>query len=341
MDYENLYYLYKKTHHRRAARFARLSNVRDAAALLRFTTAALLEMVNRPIYTQFTIPKKKGGLRTVFAPSGDLNCVQQNLNRFLQAAYYCDKPNCAHGFVFSPAYEKEQYNIVSNALPHVAKNYVMNIDLKDYFPSISTARVKALFEGNEFCFSENMAIVFALLSTYQRRLPIGAPSSPVIANLITKPLDLALERYCAPRNISYTRYADDLTFSSDRFFDAEAIAAIKAMIVAHDFTVNEKKFRIQSAMRQQTVTGLVVNEKVNVDRKYIRKIRAMLHQSETEGVHVAATNHYGLKQKASNEEALAFVRRLGGMIDFVGMVRGRKDELYKKLKKQFIEIQEQ
>jgi RNA-directed DNA polymerase len=271
----------------------------------------------------------------ISAPYTPLIQTQNQLNRSLKAVYYSYKPACAHGFIYKPTDVNETHNIASNALPHVAKKFVMNIDLEDYFPSIKASRVRKLFKSKYFQFNDDVALTLALLLTRNGSLPTGAPTSPVVANLITMPLDKELMKYCLINNIDYTRYADDLTFSTNEFIAAETIAQIKAIVVKHKFTVNEKKFRIQSAMRQQKVTGLVVNQKVNVDRKYIKQIRAMLHHTKTEGVSAACAKHYKLKDIPTREEVLQFAYRLKGMIEFVSMVRGKEDATVKRFKKEF------
>jgi RNA-directed DNA polymerase len=306
-----------------ALAFLQISSINDLRRLLRTEFSTLLECINNDLYTEFSISKKKGGTRLISAPQTPLIQTQNQLNNLLKAVYYSYKPACAHGFIYKPTDVNETHNIASNALPHVGRKFVMNIDLQDYFPSIKASRVRKLFKSK------------ALLLTRNGSLPTGAPTSPVVANLITMPLDRELMKYCLINNIDYTRYADDLTFSTNEFITNETIAQIKAIIVKHKFTVNEKKFRIQSAMRQQKVTGLVVNQKVNVDRKYIKQIRAMLHHTKTEGVSSACAKHYKLKDIPTREEVLQFAYRLKGMIEFVSMVRGKEDAMVKRFKKEF------
>ncbi len=321
-----------------ASAFLQITSINYLRRLLKTDFTTLLECINNDPYTEFSISKKKGGTRLISAPQTPLIQVQNQLNIFLKAVYYSYKPACAHGFIYKPTDINETHNIASNALPHVGKKFVMNIDLEDYFPSIKALRVRRLFKSKYFQFNDEVALTLALLLTRKGSLPTGAPTSPVLANLITMPLDRELMNYCSLNHINYTRYADDLTFSTNEFIDDITIAQIKAIIVKHKFTVNEKKFRIQSAMRQQKVTGLVVNQKVNVDRKYIKQIRAMLHHTKTEGVSSACAKHYKLKDIPTREEVLQFAYRLKGMIEFVSMVRGKEDAMVKQYKKEFNDL---
>jgi len=125
-----------------------------------------------------------------------------------------------------------------------------------------------------------------------------------------------------------------LTFSSDTFIPQDTIQHIKQLIEKNGFKINEKKVRLQSSSRKQTVTGLTVNEKVNVDRKLLKKIRAMLHDMTTNGVESAIKRHFNLKESADFNQQRRFIRLLEAYINFVGQVRG-KDDLYWILKYKF------
>ena len=321
-----------------SAKFVQMQSIDDLRKLLQSDLPTMLECINNGTYSEFSISKKKGGTRLISVPCNTLKIFQHILGTYLQAHYYTCKPTCAHGFIKKPEDVNETHNIVSNASPHLGKKFVMNIDLEDYFPSIRVARVRKLFASYLFKFTDDIALTLALLLTHNGCLPTGVSTSPVVANFITIPLDNELMRYCELYGISYTRYADDLTFSNNEFIDDITIAQIKAIIVKHKFTVNEKKFRIQSAMRQQKVTGLVVNQKVNVDRKYIKKIRAMLHHAKTVGLSAACAKHHKLKDAPTKEEVLQFTYRLKGMIEFVSMVRGKEDAMVKRYKKEFNDL---
>lgn len=321
-----------------AIRFSALESTQDLCRMLGVSMPDLQELINQPQYREFAIPKKGGGQRHISAPHESLKQVQQRLNFYLQALYLVRRPECSHGFISRPNSSQQEFNIVSNARPHTGKKFVMNIDLADFFPSISANRVKQLFAGSQFGFTGELPIVLALLCTFKRSLPIGSPVSPVIANFISMELDLELMQACKEKGINYTRYADDLTFSSELYFDQERIQAIRNVIVKHGFRINENKFRVQSKQGKQTVTGLLVNKKPNVDRRYIRKLRAILNHWKNEGMESAAKKHLGLKQITSIDELTDFSLRIQGCIGFVGMVRGKADIVYRKLKTTFDEF---
>ena len=309
----------------------------DLCVLLGVTKYEISRAMNKPEYMHYAIPKKRGGERHIFAPEYNLKAIQRRLNRFLQADYLWIKPEEVHGFVTNPDYLERPCGIISNAAVHIGKKHILNIDLKDFFPSISARRIKELFLSPRFGFDEQMATALTLLTTFKRQLPTGASTSPVLSNFVCIELDAALRDFCRENGLQYTRYADDLTFSSDMVISDEAIGEIRRLIGENGFEVNEKKLRIRSANRKQTVTGLVVNEKVNVDRKLIRKIRAMIHDLNANGINAATKRHFGLQAKVRSRDRELFRARLKGYIEFVGQVRGKDDPVYMKLIRSFSE----
>ena len=311
-----------------------LSTPADLCIFLNETLADLEDMINHPAYDHFTINKKNGGYRQIYAPITNLKAVQKRLNYFLQAYYLWIKPIEVHGFVVHPNYLSKYCNIVENAKAHTGKKHVLNIDLKNFFPSITARQVKRLFVSPCFGFNEQMANALTLLTTYESRLPIGAPTSPVISNFICQQLDRDLISFCEENYMSYTRYADDLTFSSHAEITADNILDIVNLIQKNNFKINEKKLRLKDCNRRQIVTGLTVNEKVNIDRKLLKNIRAMLHDYRINGLQMATRRHFKTVQVSSDDETL-FLQRLEGYINFVGQVRGKDDTLYLKYKTEF------
>lgn len=238
-------------------------------------------------YTTFEIPKRNGETRTICAPSGDLKILQEKLSNMLwlyQKSIWEEKgikPNISHAF------EKEK-SIITNAKIHRNKRFVLNLDLESFFDSFHFGRVQGYFEkNNSFKLPHDVAVVLAQLTCYQGRLPQGAPSSPIITNLICQPLDTYLLRIAKKYKLDYTRYADDLTFSTnDKHFvenQEEFLAEANAAIKRAGFSINEKKTRLQFKDSRQEVTGLIVNKKLNVNHAYVRKTRAMAHQLYSTG----------------------------------------------------------
>ncbi len=295
----------------------------------------LESIMNNPNYITYHLKKKKKGFREINAPIGRLKAIQRNLNQHLQGVYMHLKPNCATGFVLHLRGSKLKANIVENALPHIGKKYVLNMDIQDFFSSISDKRIYNLFRESPFSFNAQIATALTYLVTLNNCLPQGAPSSPILSNLACLQLDEKLTNFANQNNWNYTRYADDLTFSSNEPFTSAQIDFIKKLLVLEGFEPNEKKFRVRTSNKKQLVTGLVVNEKVNLDRKMLKKTRAMLHDLRFNGSTKAAQNHFKTTHTPKLAERLKFLQKLKGTINFIGQVRGKEDPTFLKMQQDF------
>jgi len=307
----------------------------DLCAFFKIHHLELESIINKPNYITYHLPKKKNGIRAINAPIGRLKILQKKLNRHLQGVYSSIKPDCAKGFVLHTDGSNLKANIVENALPHVGKKHVLNMDIKDFFSSISDQRIYTIFREAPFCFDTQIASALTYLVTINNCLPQGAPSSPILSNFACLSLDEKLTAFSNQNNWRYTRYADDLTFSSNVAFTSAQIDFIKTVLVQEGFEPNEKKFRVRTSNKKQLVTGLVVNEKVNIDRKMMKKTRAMLFDLRVNGASKAAQNHLKTEYKPSKGDQLIFLQKLNGTINFIGQVRGKDDVIYKKMKSGF------
>ncbi len=282
-------------------------------------------------YEKMEIVKKSGKLRDIASPVRGLKYIQRNLSAALSYGYR--QKGCVHGFV-------PQRSILTNARVHVNRRYVINLDLKDFFPSIHFGRVVGMFAGPPFGFNHEVAVTLAQICCFERVLPQGAPSSPVISNIVCRKLDNELLDLAKECRLNYSRYADDITFSTnlceiperlgrvegDRFIISDGVRRI---IADNGFELNDEKVRWSSEYYRQDVTGLVVNEKVNVPRTYIRRIRSMLHAWQKFGLQAAAKEHYSrFSFKKTNNCEESYRRRVTGMIGYVGMVKGRDSKVY-------------
>lgn len=230
-------------------------------------------------YEEFEIPKKSGDMRHICAPNGDLKAVQRRLADFLYThhkKYVEDNHICAD---ISHAFEKEK-GIISNAANHRNKKYIVNVDLENYFDSFHFGRVCGFFEKNkEFEYEHEVAVLIAKLACFQGRLPQGAPSSPVITNLISNNLDMNVLKIIKKYKLHYTRYADDMTFSTNdnHFMERydEFIGELEKVIIRNGFLINKNKTRLTFNDNRQVVTGLVVNKKINTAKEFRKNTRAM------------------------------------------------------------------
>ena len=265
-------------------RFYKLEHPKDIASLLEVEYRDLNYWIYRTPkqrrYTTFHIRKKYGTPRRIDTPNTNIKILQQKLNQVLRSVYR-RKPSI-HGFVLCR-------NVRSNAEQHIRKRWVLNLDLKDFFPSINFGRVRGMFMGKPYRRPERVATVLAHLCCFDGRLPQGAPTSPVISNMICGQMDSQLQRLARANLCTYTRYADDITFSTTSRSFHTAIAAmdesgqvqlgqkLKNIIEDNGFTINEEKIWLSARDRRQEVTGITVNELPNLPRKFTNQIRAMLH----------------------------------------------------------------
>lgn len=231
------------------------------------------------MYSTFTIPKKNGGERTINAPNEELKNIQKKLVVLLENHYneLVEKKKFRDSFLH--AFIKDR-SIITNARIHRNKNFILNIDLENFFETIHFGRVKGFFEKDfNFKVPSEVALIIAQLTCYKGSLPQGAPTSPIISNLIGKILDLRLIKLCKKYKLNYTRYADDLTFSTNDYSFVKnfnkILEDIKIEVNKSGFKVNDKKTRVQNYRLRQDVTNLTVNKKINVQKKYFKNTRAM------------------------------------------------------------------
>ena len=218
-------------------------------------------------YKTYTIPKKTEGFRVICAPQGLLRAVQRRIYDIILSEIQLAP--CCHGFV-------KKRSIITNATPHVQKEVVLSLDIKDFFPSITAKRVFGIFKNMGRLPEE--ARFLTRLCTYNGGLPQGAPSSPALANRVCGHLDKRLFKLAEYHHADYSRYADDLTFSGDKLI-LRLLPFIKTIIAEEGFIVSEHKTQIRKNYQSQVVTGLTVNSGVKVQRCEKRRIRSMLHHA--------------------------------------------------------------
>lgn len=291
-------------------------------------------------YQTFTIKKKSGADRTIHAPVKGLKSILRSLNFVLQCLY--EPHEAATGFVL-------EKSIVDNAKKHVRHHYVLNMDLKDFFHSFDRNRVKMGFVYAPFDLNgdkEPLAYLLASICTHpfeiegeiKTVLPQGSPTSPTLTNILCKKLDRRLNGLAKRFGVTYTRYADDITFSSlHSIFNDEAFNKELNRIIEEDqkLVINPKKTRLQKAGYRQEVTGLIVNDKVNVRRRYVKQIRMWLYYWEKYGYEKAEQifkRDYQADKGHVKNMKNKLVSVLVGKLEFLKMVKGADDETYKVLR---------
>ena len=312
----------------------------------------LIKCKNR--YNTFSIKKKSGGQRIIHSPIKELKSILRYLNLILQSIY--EPHRAATGFVLNKS-------VVDNAKKHVGHYYVFNIDIKNFFYSFDRNRVKQVFMREPFNLSsgkEPIAFMLASLCTHPIEidnkikivLPQGSPTSPTITNIICKRLDKRLTGLAKRFGAVYTRYADDITFSSfHNIFKKEDnpklsekgcydsfIDELYRLIKEEGLEINTDKTRLQNSNYSQEVTGLKVNDKINVRRRYVKQIRMWLYYWEKYGFEKAEKifkRDYNADKGHLKKNNAQLINVIKGKIEFLKMVKGIEDSTYKKIKERF------
>lgn len=314
-------------------------NIQDLATIFDYKEAKTLSYVlyhkdNR--YHTFEIPKKSGGTRVIKSPNEKLAHLQKRIQILLtgyieelesQKSKNKKYTSITHAF-------RKKHSFITNADAHKGKRYVLNIDLQDFFPSINFGRVRGfLIKDKRFNLHPKVATLLATAICDENQLPQGSPCSPLISNLIAGILDRKLLQLAKQNKCTYTRYADDITFSCNHKDFPLDIATIKESgevllsislieaITSSGFMVNPKKTRIQHKTSQQTVTGLTVNQYSNIDQNYWRVTKSQCNQLFNYG-------HY--YNDSVNKDAIEDISILKGRLAHIYNVKHRFKKRYLK-----------
>lgn len=314
----------------------------DLAKLLnfkpKFISYLLFKQNEKDRYAEFEISKQSGGKRKISAPNPKLLRLQKNLADLL-AGCLVEMENSGerktpfvHGFV-------KHKSIFTNAKSHRNKRWVLNVDLEDFFGSINFGRVRGLLiKDKAFALDPTVATLIAQIASHKNSLPQGAPTSPIISNLVARPLDLKLVGLAKKYGCNYTRFADDITFSTNKKdFPAQLVInpgadehqwelsiELRNSLTKSGFAENTKKTRLQYYKSRQEVTGLIVNDRINVPREYRKSVRALVHSLVTKGSFELPKNF----QNRINNKRVRNVNplhQLQGMLGYIDWIDIRSD----------------
>jgi len=324
---------------------------RDLATLLGvkpgMLSFAIYKVPETVRYRRFDIPKRHGGTREILAPTQELKLLQQRLSVLLQDciaeitsahghAEDGTRFGIAHGF-------KRHHTIMTNGRVHVTRRFVFNVDLHDFFGTINFGRVRGFFlKDRNFALHPEVATVIAQIACFENKLPQGSPCSPVVSNLLAHSLDIHLARLAAKHGASFTRYADDLTFSTNKpSFPAEIAVLndvhdwtpgpdLERLVTRSGFSFNPFKTRLQYRDSRQEVTGLTVNRKVNVPATYRYTVRAMVNSlfktGQFEFIHKKKD---GQGNVVLENRSIGQNKQLLGMLSYIDQVDGFNRKLCK------------
>ncbi len=290
---------------------------------------ALLKKWPTKGYKLKIIKKRSGAKRNLYIPNDRLKYLQRLLLSLTERMYSPRYP--VHGFT-------KNKGIITNAAAHQRRRYILNIDIKDFFPSISRNRIFGLLRN--IGIDEEVAEIICDLTLIANQLPQGAPTSPILSNMICLKLDKMLLDFCKENHFRYTRYADDITISSHTYpaelfshprtnfgnvLEEELSNTIRSIFSQNGFLIHPSKTWYMTSKTRKDVTGLVVNEFVNVRRKFVRNIRSSLFKVDNLGYELAQKE---FRERYPNNGALK--ENLRGRIDFVGQVKGKSNPIFRK-----------
>ena len=269
-------------------------------------------------YKIYKIKKRNGKYRTIYEPNLILKQIQkQILNNIL---------NNKSISKYAKAYHKG-IQLKDNAIPHINKEMILKLDIKDFFENISFLDIYNSCFPIEY-FPKSVGMILTYLCTYDNHLTQGSPTSAYISNLVMKEFDEVLGLWCEENNISYTRYSDDMTFSGE-FNPREVIVKVRKMLYKLGLELNNKKIHIIHKSSNQNVTGIVVNEKVQVSAKYRKEIRQEIYYIKKFGL----SSH--LKKCDINIDSKRYLNILYGRVLYVLQINENDKEFIKY--RQFIE----
>ena len=251
-------------------------------------------------YKKYKIKKRTGGYRIIYQPNDILKQIQTRiLNNILENKSISK---------YAKAYHKN-ISLKDNALPHINKTMILKLDIKDFFENISFWNIYNGCFSIEY-FPKSVGMILTYLCTYENHLPQGSPTSAYISNLVMKNFDETIANWCELRKINYTRYSDDMTFSGE-FNPSELIKIVRKELYHLGLELNDKKIHVIYKSSCQNVTGIVVNEKIQVSRAYRQKIRQEIYY----------INKYGLeshlKSKNIKLDKKEYLNKLYGKILYV------------------------
>ena len=310
----------------------------DEAAILAYLGVSQAELkkiwwFRHRMYSEFGIAKRSGKVRTITAPDRRLKIIQRKLVPLLDQLYRRRQP--VHGFV-------QERSVKTNAEAHDRRRFVVNLDLQDFFPTITERRVAGLLRA--LGVDQRVSEIVARVCCNKGHLPQGAPTSPVLSNMICYRLDTDLLHLAKSARAIYTRYADDITFSSyqpptplfegavpsaGRFSPDMLAPPLRGAITSNGFVVNPNKAHYAERNSRRMVTGVKINAGLNVDRRYIRRIRAQLHSIEKLGLADAQARYESSGGKGS------LAAHLRGKIAYVAHLKGQTDPVVRSLAQRY------
>lgn len=292
------------------------------------------QCASNPIYIEFNVKKSFKNYRLIEAPAKPLKMVQKILANYFNQQYKNYLPDCSYGYIPKWILTGEVRDIKSNALQHKDSHYLVNFDLENFFYQIDTEGVRNVCKKCNL--EENLIEEIVNITTRFGRLPMGTPTSPVLSNLAALNLDESLMNYCISNKIIFTRYVDDLSFSSTVPIDSH-INKIKKIILTHGWDINEKKTKQFDKGDRKSITGIdILNTELTVNIETLEKIRSNIDYYKK----LKSTFHMLQMVSFENEERIKKIRKylkssISGQFQFVKRIEGEQSANYIKLESRY------
>ena len=324
----------------------KINNIDDLNEYLGINTTRLKKIMycasKGYLYVNFELKKKNGKFRKINSPVKELKEIQYKIYDYLKTLYCATKSS--YGFEIGK-------NNILNAEKHKKHKYVLNIDLKDMFSQITANRIKGMLKSGPYNLDEGVARAISIITCYKGLLPQGAPTSPIISNMLLKMLDTKLIKYSEENNLYYTRYADDLSFSANRDFSKivfnnypesfDIKEELKSIFNESNFVINNEKTKYYTYYKRQEVTGIVVNKKLNIAKEKMKEMRLLLYLCKKFSILSTAKRYFEKNKKNyfnDKEIENKFAQVLFGKINYFVNVKGELDRIGIKFREQYNEI---
>ncbi len=304
----------------RMARQLQSSTTNEALYHLLKTNRQQFELLCiNPPYHIFRIPKRNGEFRTIEDPADELQKIQANLKKYLQALYHCYRTDAAYGYISRAGDEEEVRGIYGNAMKHISGEYLLNVDLEDFFHFVHWQEIFQSLSQQPFHLHDTVAKSISTISVFEGRLAMGAPTSPALSNIAAYSFDQDLLNYCRQENITYTRYVDDMSFSAPTPVTDRQFQQIHSVIVRYGYELNLKKLKTFGPGEVKEITGLQIRKGViSVPESFIQEVKTEIDHLKA-WVLMQARLHPGRLPEA---QLVKPMQKIKGALNFIASVHG-------------------